>query len=60
MPVVPDIEARSVVNAQGHVGLFDLWVAGRWVGSTRTAEQAEDRLSFLCGVPVVATNSTPW
>jgi hypothetical protein len=56
----PGIEARPVVDCRGFVVLFDLWVAGQWIGSRRTAEQCEERLSHVCGVPIVATAGTPW
>lgn len=57
---VPDIQARPVLDERGFAILFDLWIADRWVGSRRTAEQCEDHLTHLCGVPIHATSGTPW
>lgn len=57
---IPGIEARPVLDSRGFVVLFDLWVAGQWVGSRRTAEQCELWLSHLCGVPIEATAGTAW
>ena len=57
---VPDIEAVPVLDSRGFAVLFDLYVAGKWVGSRRTVEQCEDWLSYLCGVPIGATSATPW
>jgi hypothetical protein len=57
---VPGIEARPVLDARGFVVLFDLWVAGQWVGSRRTAEQCEQWLSHFCGVPIEATADRAW
>lgn len=57
---VPDIEARPVLDHRGFAVLFDLYVAGKWVGSRRTAEQCEDHLSHLIGVPIHATSGRPW
>ena len=57
---VPDIEAKPVLDERGFVVLFDLWVAGEWVGSRRTAQQCEEWLSHLCGVPIEAHFGSPW
>lgn len=57
---VPDIEVRPVLDSRGFAVLFDLWVAGKWVGSRRTAEQCELHLSHLLGVEIEATFGTPW
>jgi hypothetical protein len=57
---VPDIEAAPVLDKRGFVVLFDLWVAGKWVGSRRTAAQCEEWLSQICGVPIIATAGSPW
>jgi hypothetical protein len=57
---VPDIEAKPLLDERGFAILFDLWVAGKWVGSRRTVEQCEDWLSYLCGVRIHATSATPW
>jgi hypothetical protein len=46
------IEARPILDERGFVVVFDLWVAGQWVGSRRTAEQCEEWLSYLCGQPL--------
>jgi hypothetical protein len=40
--------------------LFDLWVAGKWIGSCRTVEQCEEMLSFYCGVPIQAASPGAW
>lgn len=60
MDEVPDIEARPVLDSRGFAVLFDLWVAGKWVGSRRTPEQCEEWLSHLYGTPIEATFGTPW
>lgn len=57
---VPDIEARPLVDERGFAILFDLYVAGKWIGSKRTVEQCEQRLSFVCGVPIHATGGRAW
>jgi hypothetical protein len=57
---IPDIEARPVMDERGFAILFDLWVAGKWVGSRRTAEQCEQYLTYLCGAPIEATMGSPW
>jgi hypothetical protein len=57
---VPDIEARPVLDHRGFVVLFDLWVAGKWVGSRRTALQCEEWLTYLCGVPIEAAAGRAW
>jgi len=57
---VPEIEARAVLDSSGHVLLFDLWVAGRWVGSRRTPRQCEEWLSHLCGAAIEAAPDSPW
>ncbi len=56
----PGIETIPLIDSRGFVVLFDLWVAGKWVGSRRTAEQCEQWLSHYCGVPIEATPGTPW
>lgn len=56
----PGIEARPLLDARGFVILFDLWVAGKWVGSRRTEQQCEQFLTYLCGTPIEATPGTPW
>lgn len=58
--LAPGIEARPVLDHLGHVVLFDLWLAGRWVGSRRTAEQCADHLTYLTGIEIEATPGTPW
>lgn len=56
----PGIEVRPLLDQRGFVVLFDLWVGGQWVGSRRTAEQCEQWLSQVCGVPIEATSGTAW
>lgn len=56
----PGIEARPVLDARGFAVMFDLWVAGRWVGSRRTVEQCELWLSYLCGTLIEAHFGNPW
>lgn len=56
----PGINAKPVLDERGFVVLFDLWLAGNWVGSRRTAEQCEEHLSHLCGVPIEAVAGSPW
>lgn len=57
---VPRIDAKPVLDERGFVLLWDLYVAGKWVGSRRTEKQCEDWLSFLCDTPIEATNGSPW
>lgn len=57
---VPDIEVRPLLDERGFAVLYDLWVAGKWVGSRRTAEQCELLLSHLIGVEIEATYGTAW
>ncbi len=57
---VPGIETRPLLDSRGFVVLFDLWVAGVWVGSRRTAEQCEQWLSHYCGAPIEAAPGTAW
>lgn len=54
------IDTKPVLDHRGFVLLFDLWVAGKWVGSRRTAEQCEQWLSHYCGTPIEATSDNPW
>ncbi len=56
----PGIEVKPILDKRGFVILFDLWVAGHWVGSRRTADQCAEWLSHICGMPVEATAGTPW
>lgn len=56
----PGIEAIPVLDKRGFVVVFDLWVAGQWVGSRRTAAQCEQWLSHLCGMPIEAVAGAPW
>ncbi len=56
----PGIDTLPVLDGRGLVVVFDLWVAGQWVGSRRTAEQCEQWLSHLCGVEIEAVPGTPW
>lgn len=35
---VPGIEVRPILDNRGFAILYDLWVAGKWVGSRRTPE----------------------
>lgn len=56
----PGIDARPVLDSRGFVVMFDMWVAGKWVGSRRTAEQCESFLSYLCDVPIEAVAGSPW
>lgn len=57
---VPDIEVRPILDGRGFAVAFDLWVAGKWVGSRRTAEQCELWLSHLIGVQIEATFGSAW
>jgi hypothetical protein len=57
---IPGIEVYPVLDTRGFVVVYDLWVAGKWVGSRHTIEQCEDWLSYLCGVPIEATPGRPW
>lgn len=57
---VPDIEVKPLLDERGFAVLFDLWIAGEWVGSRRTVEQCELWLSFLIGVPIEATFGNAW
>ena len=57
---VTDIEARPILDERGFAILFDLWVAGQWVGSRRTVEQCEDWLSYLCDIEIGACSANPW
>lgn len=59
-PEVPGIDVCPVLDARGFVVVFDLRIAGRWVGSRRTAKQCEEWLSYLCDARIVATPGTPW
>lgn len=56
----PGIEAVPVLDHRKFVLLFDLYVAGKWVGSRRTAEQCEQQLSHFCGVPIEAYMPQGW
>lgn len=56
----PGIEAHPILDSRGFALAFDLWVAGKWVGSRRTVEQCEDWLSFYCGIPIHATSGNAW
>lgn len=56
----PGIEALPVLDTRGFAVMFDLWVAGRWVGSRRTVEQCEQWLSHYCGTPIEATEGSAW
>jgi hypothetical protein len=56
----PGIDARPVLDSRGFVVLFDLWVAGKWVGSRRTVEQCEQWLSHYCGVSIEGSPPGGW
>lgn len=56
----PGIDARPVLDSRGFVILFDLWVARQWIGSCRTIEQCEHRLSHYCDQPIEASPCSPW
>ena len=56
----PGIEAVPVLDARKMVLLFDLYVAGEWVGSRRTADQCAEWLTFLTGVQIEPVPGTPW
>jgi hypothetical protein len=56
----PGIEARAVLDRRGFVLIFDLWVAGKWVGSRRTAEQCELYLSYYTDVLIEAYQPQGW
>lgn len=56
----PTIEARPVLDERGIAVLFDLWIASKWVGSKRTIEQCEERLSYLCGAPIEIDYRSGW
>lgn len=56
----PGIDARPVLDERGFAIMFDLWVAGQWVGSRRTVEQCELWLSHLCGLPIEADMGSAW
>jgi hypothetical protein len=57
---IPRIDVLPVLDDRKMVLLFDLWVAGKWVGSRRTVEQCKDWLSYLCGAPIEACPGTAW
>lgn len=57
---VPDIEVLPLLDDRGFAILFDLFVAGRWIGSRRTVEQCELALSHLIGVEIEATYGRAW
>lgn len=54
------IDAKPVLDHRGFVVLFDLWVAGQWVGSRRTADQCAEHLSNVTGTLIEAVNGNPW
>lgn len=56
----PDIEARPILDERGFAIAFDLWVAGRWVGSRCTVEQCEMYLSHLIGIEIESTFRGAW
>lgn len=56
----PGIDARPLLDDRGFVVLFDLWVAGQWIGSRHTVAQCEQRLSHFCGTPIEAAPGSPW
>lgn len=60
MNEAPGIEAVPLLDSKGHVILFDLWLAGKWIGSRRTAAQCEQHLTYLCDTPIEAVPGTPW
>lgn len=57
---IPGIDVLPLVDARGIVVLFDLWIAGKWVGSRRTADQCADWLTYLLDVEIEPTAGTPW
>lgn len=59
-PEISDIEARPVLDKRGFAVLFDLYVAGEWVGSRRTVEQCEDWLTYYIGAPIHAYSRGAW
>ncbi len=57
---IPGIDVVPVLDERGMVVVFDLWVAGKWVGSRRTADQCAEWLTYLLDTPMEPTADTPW
>lgn len=57
---IPGIDVLPIVGAKGHVLIYDLWVAGKWVGSRRTMRQCEFWLSYLCDTEIEAVPGSAW
>jgi hypothetical protein len=56
----PGIEAVPVLDERRFVLLYDLYVAGKWIGSARTANRAEEDLTNYIGVEIVAYQALAW
>ena len=56
----PGIDAVPVLDQRRFVLLYDLYVAGKWIGSARTAARAEQDLTNFTGVEIEATHGTAW
>lgn len=57
---IPGIDVRPLIDEHGFVVPYDLWLAGKWVGSRRTIEQCEAWLTYLCETKIEAVAGTPW